>query len=71
MLSRPGDGSAEQGDLSVPETLLAANLGAMLSDAGVNTVFTMRSIRTQLLIDGHNSTGAVAEDIIERLEQAL
>lgn len=71
MLAQPGDGSTEQGDLSVPGTALAANLEAMLRDPGVNTVFTMRSIRTQLLIDRHDSASAVAEDIIKRLEQAL
>jgi len=53
--------------LSLPESKFDVDLSALLRDPGMETVFTMRSIRTQLLLDSHKSALLIADQIIEQL----
>ena len=52
----------------LPESTFEVDTSALLRDTGVVTVFTMRAIRTQLLLQGHNDALRIANEIIEQLE---
>jgi len=59
-----------QGDsrLQLPPGNFNADLSILLRDPGVETVFTMRAIRSQLLIGQHKSAIEIADEIIGQLE---
>jgi len=59
-----------QGDsrLRLPPSNFNADLSILLRDPGIETVFTMRAIRSQLLIGQHKSAIAIADEIIGQLE---
>jgi len=52
----------------LPGSTFEVDTSALLRDTGVVTVFTMRAIRTQLLLQGHNDALGIANEIIEQLE---
>lgn len=56
--------------LGLPESQLGSNVSALLRDPGVNTVFTMRAVRSRILIQSHKNAIRVAAKIIEQLEEA-
>lgn len=54
--------------LQLPRSDFDADLSVLLRDPGIETVFTMRAIRSQLLIAQHKSAIEVADEIIGHLE---
>ncbi len=54
--------------LQLPPSNFNADLSVLLRDPGVETVFTMRAIRTQFLIAQHESAIEVADEIIGLVE---
>jgi len=61
---------SRQADLRVglPESSFNGDLSAVRTDPGVETVFAMRALRSQILIDQHRSAIELANDIIGVLE---
>ena len=56
----------QKADLGIPESKL--NMAILLSDVGMETVFTERANRSQVLIEGYRHAIGVAEEIIRLLE---
>ncbi|MDJ0910169.1 MAG: hypothetical protein QNI99_13310 [Woeseiaceae bacterium] len=66
----PGDG-VQPGGLSLPESRFDTDLSILLKDPGMETVFTMRAIRMQLLMEVHRDAIRMATQIIEDLEASI
>ena len=68
---RPPGEDVEIGGLTLPESRFDTDLSVLLRDPGIETVFTMRAIRIQLLMQVHREAIAMAGRIIEGLEAAI
>ena len=68
---RPPGENVEIDGLSLPESRFDTDLSVLLRDPGIETVFTMRAVRIQLLMKVHREAIAVADEIIDGLEEAL
>ena len=66
----PGEG-LEPGGLTLPESRFDTDLSVLLRDPGIETVFTMRAVRIQLLMEAHEDAIAMADSIIAGLEDAI
>ena len=66
----PGD-DLEIGELILPESKFDAQLSVLLSDPGIETVFTMRAVRIQLMMQLNRDAIAMADRIIDGLETAI
>lgn len=69
IIAPPAGQPEESPVLGLPESKLGADVSALLSDPGINTVFTMRAVRSRILIQNHNDAIQVADKIIKRLEE--
>ena len=63
--------SQDEFQLYLPASDFEVDLSALLRDPGVETVFTMRAIRSQLLIENHENALRIADEIVGQLEEAL
>ena len=55
----------------LPASNFDVDLSALLRDPGVETIFAMRALRIRILIDSHERSIAAADEIIERLGEAI
>lgn len=68
---RPPGEDVEIGGLILPESQFDLKLSVLLRDPGIETVFTMRAVRIQMLMQLHRDAIAMAGRIIEGLEAAI
>ena len=64
---QPGD-PEQSGPIQLRPTKFNADLSVLLRDPGVETVFAMRAIRSQLLIRQHHDAIRFSEEVIGHLE---
>ena len=62
------DKSQADSRLQLPPSNFNTNLSVLLRNPGVESIFTMRAIRSQLLIGQHKSAIDIADEIISHLE---
>jgi hypothetical protein len=68
--AQPNESQADS-RLRLPASHFDADLSVLLRDPGVETVFTMRAIQSQLLIQQHQYAIKIADDIIANLENEI
>jgi hypothetical protein len=56
--------------LRLPESKFDADLSLVLRDPGIETIFAVRMLRLQILIDGHEEAIAAADQVIRLLREA-
>ncbi len=68
---RPPYENAQLDGLSLPVSRFETDLSVLLRDPGMETVFTMRAIRMQLLMEVHRDAIKLAGEIIAALEESI
>lgn len=69
LLGGPRENSSLDDDFEIPDSGVDVDVSVLLQDPGIDTVFTMRALRTQMLIQSHNNALMVVDDIVAQLEQ--
>ena len=67
LIRAPAGESQDHSPLHLPESELELDVSALLRDPGVNTVFTMRAVRSQILLQSHEDAIQIADEIIALL----
>lgn len=67
LIRAPASESQDHSPLHLPESELELDVSALLRDPGVNTVFTMRAVRSQILLQSHEDAIQIADEIIALL----
>jgi hypothetical protein len=67
LIRAPAGESQDHSPLHFPESELELDVSALLRDPGVNTVFTMRAVRLQILLQSHEYAIQIADEIIALL----
>ena len=68
IIRAPAGDSPDHTPLQLPESEFAFDVSTLLRDPGVSTVFTMRSIRSKILLQNHKDAIRIADEIIVLLE---
>jgi hypothetical protein len=68
LIRAPASESQDHSPLHLPESELELDVSTLLRDPGVNTVFTMRAVRSQILLQSHEDAIQIADEIIALLE---
>ena len=71
LIRAPAGDSQDHSPLHLPESELELDVSTLLRDPGVNTVFTMRAVRSQILLQSHEDAIRIADEIIALLEETL
>lgn len=71
LIRAPASESQDHSPLYLPESEFKLDVSTLLQDPGVETVFTMRAVRSQILIQSHEDAIRIADEIAAQLQEAL